>query len=81
MTDDHDMRSASRTEGVRARLDPTALPLADAARLLSAAGGQRVTVEMLEADIAAGAPTNPDGTLNLIHYAAWLVKEGAGRGD
>ena len=81
MTGDNDTRSASRTDSARARLDPTALPVADAARLLSAAGGQRVTVEMLEADIAAGAPTNPDGTLNLVHYAAWLVKEAAGRGD
>jgi hypothetical protein len=63
------------------RLDPTALPIADAARLLSGAGGQAVTVEMLEADVAAGAPTNGDGTLNLVHYAAWLVKEASGRGD
>ena len=23
----------------------------------------------------AGAPTNPDGTLNLVEFAAWLVKE------
>lgn len=61
-----------------ARLSPTALTPADAARLLSAAGGQRVTVEMLEADVAAGAPTNPDGTFNLMHYAAWLVREAAG---
>jgi len=76
-----DSRSASRTDRARARLDPTALPLADAARLLSAAAGQRVTVEMLQTDIDAGAPTNPDGTLNLVHYAAWLVREAAGRGD
>lgn len=81
MTGDNDTRSASRTDSARARLDPTALPVADAARLLSAAGGQRVTVEMLEADIAAGAPTNPDGTINLVHYAAWLVKEAVSRGD
>jgi hypothetical protein len=27
------------------------------------------------ADIDAGAPTNADGTINLVHYAAWLVKE------
>ena len=27
-----------------------------------------------EADVAAGAPTNADGTINLAHYAAWLVK-------
>jgi hypothetical protein len=60
------------------RLNPTALPLADAARLLSAVGGQVVTVAMLEADVAAGAPTNPDGTLNLVGYAAWLVDETTG---
>ena len=23
----------------------------------------------------AGAPQNPDGTINLIEYAAWLAKE------
>ncbi|MBI5864851.1 MAG: hypothetical protein HZB38_10145 [Planctomycetes bacterium] len=64
-------------------LDPKALALAEAARMLSAAGGQRVDVPMLEADIAAGAPVNLDGTINLIHYAAWLVREaaGGGRGD
>jgi hypothetical protein len=35
---------------------------------------------MLEADRDAGAPVNGDGTLNLVHYCAWLVKE-MGRGD
>jgi hypothetical protein len=50
------------------------------ARLLSAAGPKAVTVEMLQSDIDAGAPTNADGTLNLVHYVAWLVKELA-RGD
>ena len=64
-----------------AKLNPAALPLADAARLLSAAGGQRITVDMLEADQAAGAPVNADGSLNLVHYAAWLVREMSGRGD
>jgi len=57
------------------KLNPTALPLADAARLLSAVGGQVVTVEMLRADVAAGAPTNVDGTINVAHYAAWLVAQ------
>ncbi|MEW6197741.1 MAG: hypothetical protein AB1601_03625 [Planctomycetota bacterium] len=64
-----------------AKLNPTALPVAEAARLLSAVGGQAVTVEMLEADVAAGAPTNADGTLNLVHYAAWLVREMASGAD
>ncbi len=63
------------------KLNPTALPLADAARLLSAVGGQVVTVEMLQADVTAGAPTNDDGTLNVAHYAAWLAKEMAARAD
>jgi uncharacterized ferredoxin-like protein len=58
-----------------AGLNPNALSLADAARLLARVGGQAVTVEMLQADIAAGAPTNADGTINLVHYAAWLLKE------
>lgn len=56
-------------------LSPTSLTLADAARLLSKAGGQPVRVEALQADLAAGAPANADGTINLVHYAAWLVQE------
>jgi len=62
-------------------LNPSALPVADAARLLSAAGGHPVTPEQIMADVDAGAPTNGDGTINLVHYAAWLVKEMANRGD
>ena len=58
----------------------TALDVATLAALLTRSGG-RVTAEMVEADIAAGAPTNPDGTVNLIHYAAWMVKELSSRGD
>jgi hypothetical protein len=54
---------------------PTALTVAQMAKVLSAAGGWRVTEEMVRADIDAGAPANPDGTLNLVHYAAWLARE------
>jgi hypothetical protein len=61
-------------------LNPGALSLANAAALLTRAGVRPVTVEMLEADLAAGAPSNPGGTLNLVHYAAWLAREVA-RGD
>jgi hypothetical protein len=60
-------------------LSPTSLTLADAARLLAKAGGQPVTTAMLEADLAAGAPANADGTINLVHYAAWLVREMSAR--
>ena len=58
----------------------TALTVAQMARVLSAAAGRRVTEEMIQADIEAGAPTNADGTLNLVRYAAWLIREVA-RGD
>jgi len=59
-------------QDVKATLNPSALSLADAAKVLSAAGGQRVTIDMLREDVAAGAPTNADGTINLLNYAAWL---------
>jgi hypothetical protein len=58
-----------------AKLDPTALSLPDAVRLLTAVGQSGITVEMLEADIAAGAPTNPNGTINLVTYTAWMLLE------
>jgi hypothetical protein len=35
---------------------------------------------MVKADLAAGAPANADGTINLVHYAAWLARE-ASHGD
>jgi hypothetical protein len=54
-------------------LKPTALSVADVARVLAAAGGQGVTAEMIQGDVDAGAPTNADGTINLVHYAAWLA--------
>jgi hypothetical protein len=56
-------------------LKPTALSVADAAKVLTKTGGKVVTEAMLRQDIEAGAPVNPDGTINLLHYAAWLVRE------
>lgn len=49
------------------------LSLPELAKLLSDAGEHPVTVAMLRADVTAGAPVNPDGTVNLLHYAAWLL--------
>ena len=69
MTDSH----ASQPD--RQQLRPTALAVEDAARLFTSLGGMTVTVEMIQADIDAGAPVNADTTINLVHYGAWLVKE------
>lgn len=63
------------SSGGKPGLNPAALSVEDAARVLSRMGGTPVSADMLEADVDAGAPTNPDGTINLVHYAAWLVKE------
>lgn len=64
----------------RKPISPAALALADAARLLAKVGAPSITERMLRDDVAAGAPTSADGTINLVHYAAWLVRE-MGRGD
>ena len=73
MTPEH-APSPAYAQGM-SRLNPAALGVADAARVLTRIGGKPVTEEMLRADIDAGAPTNASGTINLVHYAAWLVKE------
>ncbi len=59
----------------RKPINPAALAVADAARLLARVGGPSITEAMLRDDLAAGAPTNADGTINLVHYCAWLVLE------
>jgi len=66
--------------GENSPLDPNRLAVEQAAQVLSAAGGRRLSAETIEADIAAGAPTNENGTINLVMYAAWLLKDRA-RGD
>ena len=38
-------------------------------------GSRTLTLERLEADIAAGAPVNADGTSNILKYVAWIAKE------
>ena len=57
----------------------TALTAAQAARILAAAGQRRITEAMVRADLEVGAPANADGTLNLIHYAAWLARQAGDR--
>ena len=63
------------------QLNPMALTIDQAARVLSAAGPRPVTPDMVRDDIDDGAPTNADGTLNLVLYAAWLIHEMNRRAD
>lgn len=63
---------------MKTKLQPDALAVADVAALLSAAiagSGKAITAEMIARDLSDGAPANADGTVNLVHYAAWLVAQ------
>lgn len=55
--------------------DPTRLRPADLAKLLSATGVAKVTAAAIKRDLAAGAPQNADGTINLLHFSAWLAQK------
>ena len=61
----------------QSQFDPTAVPLEAAVAALSKVAGKPITSEMIRQDIEEGAPTNDDGTINLVHYAAWILKENA----
>ena len=54
--------------------NPMALAKETLVRVLAASGSRSATLEQLEADIAAGAPVNDDGTMNILAYAAWILK-------
>ncbi len=57
------------------QIDPTRLTVAQAAKLLSAAYRERIVERNIEADLQSDAPKNADGTINLVHYTAWLTQE------
>ena len=61
------------------RIDPLAMTVAQAAKVLSPVSGERITEDMLQADVEAGAPVTADGRINLVYYAAWLVQQEANR--
>ena len=73
------MAEPETEQSPRPSLSPTALPIRDTARLLTKAGASPVTDAMIQADVEAGAPKNADGTLNLVHYTAWLAQQFIGK--
>ena len=54
--------------------NPEALPKETLIEVLRRSGSRTATLERLEVDIAAGAPINADGTINIIAYTAWILK-------
>jgi hypothetical protein len=64
-----------RAGGGQHAINPASLSVEDMSRLLSAGGGKKISPEQVQADIDAGAPVDAGGRMNLVHYAAWLVRE------
>ena len=57
----------------------TALSVEAVVLLLQRSGSRQASVETVRSDLAAGAPQKADGTLNLLAYGAWLVRDLAER--
>lgn len=52
-----------------APLNPAAVPVEQLARMLG------LPIDHLRQHVAQGAPTNANGSINLVHYAAWLNRD------
>lgn len=57
------------------KVNPYGMTPAELAALLKRAGASDVGETEIATDVEAGAPTNADGTINLVHYTAWLVAQ------
>ncbi|MCK4981801.1 MAG: hypothetical protein KAS17_02705 [Victivallaceae bacterium] len=53
----------------------TALSVSDLVKLLKRSGSRTVSEDTVRKDVANDTPVNPDGTFNLINYAAYLAKD------
>jgi hypothetical protein len=60
---------SSGVPGGPGALNPAALAVEQLARMLG------VPAQKVQQHVDAGAPTGPGGTINLVHYVAWLNRE------
>lgn len=67
-------------EGESRSVNPNRLTVEQLAKILTNSYRQIVPVDQISQDVSDGAPTNADGTINLVHYTAWLLQE-KHRGD
>ena len=77
----------SRPKAQATRIDPLAMTVAQASKVLSAVSAEIVSEELIRRHIAAGAPvTKGQGRrgvrINVVHYGAWLnLPAGPNEGD
>jgi len=55
----------------------TAMTVADAAKAMSSAYGRLITEDQVRLVAERGGLVKPDGTFNLLNYAAYLIREKA----
>ena len=65
---------------VKEKIDITHLNQEMLVRLMANSGFREASLDLLEQDIAAGAPVNEDGTITLFDFAAWLYTAGYNKG-
>ncbi len=75
------MAKGGLTPAERPAVRITAMPPADAAKAMSKAYRRLITEEQVREVAEAGGLLRPDGTLNLLEYAAYLVEEMAHGGN
>ena len=63
------------------KVNPLALSAGDALRMLRRSGCPQMSDETLQRLIDDGLPLNADGTMNIIEYTAWMLKEVQGHGS
>lgn len=59
------------------KADARRLTLPQLAKLLERAGASRASEHLVAAAVDAGAPVNPDGTVSVVQFTAWLAREEA----
>ena len=69
------MSTGEKTLHPDTKINPLAMSVADAARILLAVGVGQVSEEVLRKHIAAGAPRNADGSISIVAYGGWLNRE------
>jgi len=63
------------------QLNPLSLSPDTLVKLLQKSGCRQMTEDALQRLIEAGLPLNGDGTISIIEYTAWLLKEVRGDGN
>jgi len=68
-------------DGKKLVASPTRMPIEVLGRLVSCGGSVEEATIRIRRDIEAGAPVNDDGTMNMVSYSAWLVRESGSAGS